>query len=74
MGEKIDIIQIDEMICQADLLLENAKAYLQDIQKAIHDPAFLKSAFKQKELELKRKMGEILLGQAELRNALGNKS
>jgi len=73
MSEKIDITKIDELICHTGLLLENARANLQDIQKAIHDPLFLKSAFREREFELKRKMNDILNGQAELRNAMGDK-
>ena len=64
----IDYGMVEELIQHTGLLLDNAKANLEDIKKAISDPMFLKSALKQKEFSLKRKMNEILRGQAELRN------
>lgn len=69
---KVDYAQVKELLEHTDLLLDNAKINLDDIKKAIKDPKFLKSAFKQREMELRRKMSEILQGQAEMRNATGS--
>ena len=67
--KQVDCAQVEELIEHTELLLDNAKVNLADIRKAIKDPMFLKSAIKQKELDLRRKMSEILRGQAELRSA-----
>jgi len=68
---QVDYVQVEELIEHTELLLDNAKVNLRDIRKAIKDPLFLKSAIKQKELDLRRKMSEILRGQSELRKATG---
>jgi len=71
--KELDYAQVEELVEHTDLLLDNAKANLEDINRAIKDPSFLKSAMKQREMILRRKMSEILRGQAELRDVLTHK-
>jgi polyhydroxyalkanoate synthesis regulator phasin len=70
---KLDYAQVEELVQHTDLLLDNAKANLEDIKRAIKDPSFLKSAMKQREMVLRRKMSEILQGQADLREVMAHK-
>jgi len=65
-----DLAGVDEIIEHTNLLLDIAKEKLQDIQKAIRDPNFLKSSIKIKEMELNKKMDDIIRGQLEMRKML----
>ena len=71
--DKLDYAQVEELVEHTDLLLDNAKANLEDIKRAIKDPSFLKSAMKQREMVLRRKMSEILQGQSDLREVMSRK-
>lgn len=70
MANKGNHKKVEELIEHAQMLLEMASAKLDDVKKAIRNPSFLKSAFKQKEMELSQKIDDILRVQQELRKQI----
>lgn len=62
--------EIEELIQQSQMLLDMTKAKLREVQKAVHDPKFLKSAVRSKYFEFSRKIDELLKAQIELNEKL----
>lgn len=67
---KVDYAQIEELIDHTDLLLDMAKAKLDDLKRGIKDPNFLRSAIKTEEMRLSKQIDEILRGQLRLKKMM----